>query len=208
MKESVIFYGDSNTFGFNSAGYCDGGFRGTFFHRKDTWAGRLAASPLLAEMNVVNAGENGRMIPTAAWELRELTDIVSRNAPVRLVGVMLGSNDLLTLYRCDMEKLSDRMEGVLRHLLSLPEIAGEGGRLLLIAPTHTELPGYREEELEFNRLSEGFGETYRALAGKYGTHFADAGEWGIPLSSDGVHFTAEGHRIFAENLLRVLQAIL
>ena len=207
MPGSVIFYGDSNTFGFNSAGYCGGGFQGTFFSKKDTWVGRVAASPLLTGINVINSGENGRTIPVNEWEKRELADILHRNAPVRLAGGMLGSNDLLTMFRCSMVKVALKMGAMLEYLLKLPEIDGDGLRILLIAPPRTELPGIREEELEFNKLSEGFGAAYRGLSQKYGTHFADAGSWGIPLSSDGVHFTKEGHRIFADHMLGVLEEI-
>ena len=36
-------------------------------------------------------------------------------------------------------------------------------------------------------------------------HFADAGQWGISLAHDGVHFTAHGHRAFAAGLLEALK---
>ena len=38
----------------------------------------------------------------------------------------------------------------------------------------------------------------------YGIGFVDAGAWKIPLAFDGVHFTENGHRIFAENLYKYL----
>ena len=39
---------------------------------------------------------------------------------------------------------------------------------------------------------------YRTLAQDKAIAFADAGAWDIPLAFDGVHFTEEGHRRFAE----------
>ena len=43
---------------------------------------------------------------------------------------------------------------------------------------------------------------YRDIAGYAGILFADAGDWKIDLLFDGVHFSPEGHRAFAEGLLR------
>lgn len=37
-----------------------------------------------------------------------------------------------------------------------------------------------------------------------GVAFADAGEWGVALTFDGVHFSPEGHAAFAEGLGRTL----
>ena len=51
------------------------------------------------------------------------------------------------------------------------------------------------------------GEEYRHLARRLGVDFADAGAWDIPLLFDGVHFTPEGHRRFAQELARCLEAL-
>ena len=45
---------------------------------------------------------------------------------------------------------------------------------------------------------------YRALAQKLGIHFADAGEWGVELSFDGVHFSEAGHQTFAAGVRSAL----
>jgi len=41
---------------------------------------------------------------------------------------------------------------------------------------------------------------YRDQADKLGIDFADAGDWNVELSFDGVHFTEAGHESFAEGL--------
>ena len=43
-------------------------------------------------------------------------------------------------------------------------------------------------------------------AEKAGAAFADAGEWGVELIFDGVHFSPEGHAAFAEGLMKKLDA--
>ena len=45
---------------------------------------------------------------------------------------------------------------------------------------------------------------YRALAERLGARFADAGAWGVDLAYDGVHFTEQGHRAFAEEIWKEL----
>ena len=45
---------------------------------------------------------------------------------------------------------------------------------------------------------------YKALSQRLGVGFADAGEWNIPLTFDGVHFTEEGHNAFADGLINYL----
>ena len=42
------------------------------------------------------------------------------------------------------------------------------------------------------------------MINKSGVKFADARNWNIPLPFDGVHFTEEGHRIFAQRLYEYL----
>ena len=41
---------------------------------------------------------------------------------------------------------------------------------------------------------------YEALARRLGIGFADAGQWGVELAFDGVHFTENGHRAFAKGI--------
>ncbi len=45
----------------------------------------------------------------------------------------------------------------------------------------------------------------RSLAKRLDIRFADAGDWDIPVTYDGVHFTEQGHRAFAVGLLEVLK---
>ena len=45
----------------------------------------------------------------------------------------------------------------------------------------------------------------RRLAAEQGTAFADAGQWGVSLLFDGVHFSPEGHRAFADGIRRALE---
>ena len=50
------------------------------------------------------------------------------------------------------------------------------------------------------------GRTQEVLAEELGVEFADAADWGVELSYDGVHFTENGHAAFAAGLERVLES--
>ena len=44
-----------------------------------------------------------------------------------------------------------------------------------------------------------------AVAAEFGLEFADATRWNIACLFDGLHFSEEGHRTFAQNILRVIR---
>lgn len=198
MKQKLICFGDSNTYGAH-------GFTGGQFPQTIRWTGILAKNP---EWEIVNCGENGREIPEDRWDLDDLDRVLTREAPFSLLIIMLGTNDLLTMYRSGMEKISQRMASMLRHVFEHPAIAGAAGRILLIAPPPVELGRFGKDGERYDRISQEFGRSYEQLAAHFGIHFADAGNWRIELGSDGVHFTEKGHRTFAENMSRTLHTIL
>ena len=134
--------------------------------------------------DVVNLGENGRCIP-----LRPVT----LPADADLVIVMLGTNDLLQ--GCTAEKATDRMKRFLQSLPLAPE------HILLIAPPPMA-PGEWVTDSSLIESSRMLAKYYRELAGQLGVRFTDEGDWHVTLAYDGVHFTEQGHRAFAQGLIQ------
>jgi lysophospholipase L1-like esterase len=174
----VICYGDSNTYGYDPRGYFGGRY-----DAGSRWVDILAARTGWAAANL---GQNGREIPAAAPEFPADTDLLI---------VMLGTNDLLQ--GCSPEEAAKHLERF------LSGITLDRRKLMLIAPPPMAL-GEWVPELRLVQDSQAFARCCEALAGRLGIPFADAGKWDIPLSYDGVHFTEQGHRSFAEGLLEVL----
>ena len=77
-------------------------------------------------------------------------------------------------------------------------------RLLLVSPPPM-VPGTWITETRLLRESARFAGCYENVAKKLGVAFVDAGQWGIDLAFDGVHFLPRGHRTFADRLLTVLE---
>lgn len=183
----LLCFGDSNTYGYDPRSYF-----GDRYPENERWVNLLAD---MLGCDAVNAGENGREIPRNSWELREFDRLLHREAPVDLLTVMLGSNDLLQ--GNSLETIEKRMEDFLRRVDLEPK------QILLIAPPPmkagewTTAPGLIEDSM-------GLSQTYESLASRLGVGFADAGKWNIPLAFDGVHLTLEGHRALAEGLYHIV----
>ena len=193
MKE-ILCFGDSNTHG-----YMPG--LGTRYPIDQRWSGLLGK--LLGDgYHVVEEGMDGR---TTAFEddlqpwrsaLGYIGPCVKTHAPLDLIIIMLGTNDLLQGQR------PEQAAGKLKHFLC--GIMLERSKILLIAPPPLALG----EWVSSPRLiddAHAFAQCCRVLAEQMHLRFADAGLWHIPLAYDGVHFTEQGHKAFAAGLLDALQ---
>lgn len=170
----VICFGDSNTFGYNPSDRC-----GEPYDRR--WTKILAEK---TGWQVINEGVNGREVPAEPVCVPEDTDLYL---------VMLGTNDLLQLDT--PEAAADRMEIFLS--------GGDPRTLAVIAPP-AMIPGEWVQDEELIEDSLRLATLYEALCDRLGVRFLNAGDWDVPLSSDGVHFTREGQEVFAERLYTVL----
>ena len=177
----LLCFGDSNTYGYDPRSYF-----GSRYPAEIRWVNLLAQA---TGWSIRNEGQNGREIPEAPSEFF-LKDCSKADALV----IMLGSNDLLQTVSADIA--AARME---RLLTQLPPI-----RTLLVAPP----PMIRGAWVTDDRLlleSRKLAELYRALAQKLDLTFADAGEWGVELLFDGVHFSEAGHQAFFRGIHAALE---
>lgn len=193
MKRIVCF-GDSNTYGYDPRSPL-----GDRYPPEVRWTDALARGTGWA---VQNAGQNGRCIPRRPAELALLDRLLDPSDPPDLLTVMLGSNDLLQTPGLAARDAAARMEPFLKRLTAHPG----AGEILLLAPP----PMKRGQWVTEQRLlteSAALADEYGALARRLGVLFADAGQWGVELAFDGVHFSEDGHRAFAAGLQRELDAI-
>jgi len=184
----VLCFGDSNTYGYDPRS-CFGGR----YDAGSRWVDLLAQA---SGWEVQNAGENGREIPRREGDLLRFQRLLSDAQPVDLLLVMLGSNDLLQ--GVEAVQVAARMEGFLKQVSLLPD------RILLIAPPPMKWGMWVTED----RLPEDslrLIAAYRELSQRLGTRFVDTEHWEIDLTFDGVHFSEQGHKIFAERLHAMLK---
>ena len=199
MTRKILCYGDSNTYGYDPQSPLGGRYPAQI-----RWTDQLAA--LRPGREVQNLGENGREIPRRPWELQRLEESLRGAAPVDGLVVMLGSNDLLQRAPPQAEVAAGRMGALLAWLGMRRSQWGAEPRLLLAAPPPMRRGAWVGDDA-LVEASRHLAERYRELAREQGISFADAGEWGVELSFDGVHFSPRGHLAFARGMDRALEAL-
>ena len=158
----------------NTYGYDPAAFGGARYPDGVRWTSRLGSA-----WDIQNLGENGREIPSSSCAVRVLLSQIRSRLPADGLCLMLGTNDLL----CG----ASPAEAAERMRIFISDLPVCGLPLLLIAPP-------------LIRSSGQLAPLYRDLAALCGVSFCDASVWDIPVVFDGVHFSEQGHRRFAEQL--------
>ncbi len=184
----ILCYGDSNTYGYDG----DAPFGGRF-SAEERWPALLGR---MLGCEVVNCGLNGRRVPRFRRTLEADLALLRRCGDGGLILILLGTNDILA--EADPGDVAVHM----RTLLTALRGAMPASALLLCAPPPV------------TDLGEGFEEGFQALAAEYealaeelGVGFVDTAPWQIPTGSDGIHFSARGHRLFALKMGQTLQRL-
>lgn len=226
MKKA-LFFGDSNTYGYDPAG-----FMGGRYPRGERWT-TLLQDRLEDSWMIEADGLPGRALPVTSYEWNYLRSLIRQAMPFDLFAVMLGTNDLLSTLRPDAAKTARRMNELISFV---QEAAGDHGQgpareedplqasgepagpaILIIAPPEIVLTdqSYAEPYVcgdrtyaqiyfeEGKKLSQYYGE----LAAYRNVLFADASEWPLAFAYDGVHLSPEGHAAFADHMAEVLAGI-
>lgn len=207
MKK-VLFYGDSNTYGYDPAG-----FMGGRYPREERWTTILQEN-LSQTWEIRADGMPGRSLPSVGYEWDYLRCVLREETPLDLFAVMLGSNDILGTLRPSAEKTAAKMNDFISFVT---DFTGEAAQFLLIAPPRIELreesysASYVRGDLSYARIyfEEGqkLADCYENLAELRNTLFADASKWELDFAYDGVHLSERGHALFAQRMTEVLRTI-
>ena len=197
---TVLCYGDSNTWGYDSES--DGRF--SFEQR---WTGQLSRL-LPCDYRVVEEGLCGR---TTRYELPLETGrngwlyypiALASADPIDLVVLMLGTNDRRRSMRIAPQESTLALEQYI-HLTRAKSLWGGHvePKILLVSPPeldpivlNTPVAFYYDEESII--ASQKLKECYRELANRYDCAFLDATAY-CQVGKDGVHLSADGHKKLA-----------
>ena len=216
-ERTVLCFGDSNTWGYEPG-------TGARYPRSVRWPGVLAAE-LGAGWSVVEAGQNGR---TTVFDdplgdkngLRHLGPVLESAAPVDVVVVMLGTNDLKTRFRACAYEIAEGA-GRLVDAVRASAFGPDGGAptVVLVAPPPlatlegwaardpAAFEGFEDGWRDGPVTSLGFGRQYARVARVRGVPFLDAAAHVATSEVDGVHWTAEGHAAFGRAVAAVVREL-
>ncbi len=196
MKK-ILCYGDSNTFGYNSA-------NGSRFSENERWTA-LLQNNLGSEYKVINEGACGRtafvddeneICPSA---LRHFPKIIAETKDIDILILAIGTNDLQFKYDVSFGQIENSLEKLVKTAKNYVK------QIILIPPvvlTADVLKGSFSSQ--FNKTSiaksEKVGEIYKKLSDSYRLNYFDFNEYTKPSQNDGLHFDKNGHKIIADKL--------
>ena len=202
---TVLCFGDSNTHGSPSD---DPEYARLAADVR--WTGQLQAL-LGPGYYVIEEGLGGRTIDL------DYADNPGRNAtpyflpclathgPLDVVVLMLGTNDTKIEFGRSAAGIAASLHGLLD---IVPTVLEEEPQIFLVSPILLDdtQPGFAESG-EFDRASveksRQFSAAYRQVAEERGLRFLDAATCAV-AGADGIHFTVDSHRPFAEMLHRAI----
>lgn len=197
MKK-ILCYGDSNTFGYKPD-------RTGRFDESIRWPALLAKS-LGADFNIIENGVCGR---TTALDdpfvsgrngLAEINDVMKKYAPVDLVILMLGTNDLKTFYEMTAASITENCGRVIDRILNPAYGRNEVPKVLLISPI---LLGENilAVKADYNQASvdasQSLAAEYEALAKEKSCYFLRAEDFAKPSPLDCEHMNESNHKKLA-----------
>lgn len=191
--KTVVCFGDSNTWGYDPVTHGR-------FPADQRWTGVLQAT-LGDGYRVIEEGLNGRTttvddpIYPHRNALHYLPPCLESHAPLDLVTIMLGTNDLKRRFNRSASDIAESA-GILADLARRALVGPDGlpPRVLLIAPPPvTRLTELAEMFEGAEEKSARFGSFYARRAERYGVAYLDAGTVVRCSDIDGIHLDAAEH---------------
>lgn len=200
----IMFYGDSNTFGYDSRAIFGGRYPEVV-----RWTDVVDKN--IPNLQVIARGMNGRCLPHTDYEVEAVIKLIQGSQPLDYFAIMLGTNDILLTNRPDPHEAARRMRALMMRLGSLPEMKENGGEteIILVVPP-LMFPGSENHSpyREYEDASKILASQYLGIAEELGLRTIDASKWNVELDYDGVHISEKGSLEFAEYMTSSLRNII
>ena len=215
----VLIYGDSNTWGYDSARYVPEADAYQRMNETERWPA-LVRSLLGSYYHIIEDALNGR---TLMWDdpympgrngLKGLQTALDAHAPLDLVVIQLGCNELKDYFNLSAAMIAKGME-TLVHACGVSYYGYPAPKVLMIAPapTHPDIVAIRAGS-SFGptayRKSCELGKLYQAIAERYRCGFINCAELNFEINTvDGLHYSYADHAklapIVAEKIREMLE---
>ncbi|MBT3318512.1 MAG: SGNH/GDSL hydrolase family protein [Clostridia bacterium] len=206
--KTVLCYGDSNTWGYRA----DNAER---FDRDVRWTGVM--SVILGDgFAVIEEGLNGRTTvfddPIEGHKNGEtyLTPCLDTHAPIDLVVIMLGTNDLKIRFSLCAYDIAGGMEKLIRIIKASESGIGHAPpKILLMSPAPVgKLTDFAEMLEGAVEKSQGLKRYYQDIAERYECAFFDIGSVAKSTDIDGIHFDEAAHKAIGQSVAKIVQEVL
>ena len=212
MKQTVLCFGDSNTYGCCADPGDTRSHDPGRFAPEERWPGLLQRA-LGEDVLVAEAGASGRT--TARNDPRHpgiqaaltLPPCLEEHAPVDLLVLMQGTNDTKERMGLSPEEIAGDLEELLVRVRELNCWRASPNILLLAPPP---LAGIAEASMGAGSVakSAALAPLFRAAAERTGCAFLDTAPLASLSPTDGTHLTRRDHRALAQALVPVVRALL
>jgi lysophospholipase L1-like esterase len=217
--KTILCYGDSNTYGTKpiDINLLEIPFEPTYYrYPKDKrWTGILQKE-LGGEFEVIEEGLNGRTTvfddPVEGIHKNGLTYLVpclESHAPIDLVILMLGTNDLKKRFSLSAFDIAFSV-GVLVKTIQASKSGpnGTSPKVLILCPPPLGKLTYFEDLFDDGiEQSKNLAQNYKKIANLYGCSFMDVGEIIKPSDIDGVHYDEEDVAKLGKEVARMVKKI-
>jgi lysophospholipase L1-like esterase len=200
MTKTILIFGDSNTWGYDPESTPGNGKR---FPIDVRWPGILQAE-LGTEYRVIDEGLGGRTtvredpVEENRCGKQHLIPILDSHAPLHLVIIFLGTNDLKSRFNVTAHEISLGAGLLVQKTLERKKaFINREPKVLLVAPPPTApLDGTIFEDLFKGALEKSlqFGKYFKAQAEAHGVDFFDCGQLICSSEKDGIHLDASTHK--------------
>ena len=207
--KTVLCYGDSNTYGYDPSS-------GMRYPEGVRWTSRLQKH-LGGEYRVIEEGCNGRTTvfddPLEGWKngLNYLRPCLNSHKPVDIFVMMLGSNDLKTVFHAEPRDIAEGAETLVRDVIDFTKNKqGFVPWIILVSPPEigegiASSPFYGSFDEGAIERSRGLAEYFKLVAERNGCTYVNAAEYIKPSELDSLHLSPEGHRRLAEVIGETIQ---
>lgn len=211
----ILCYGDSNTYGYDP--HTQGRYPESV-----RWTGILSFH-LGTEYTVIEEGLNNRttvLEPEGEpWRsgLYYLEPCLRSHIPVDVVVLMLGSNDMKTVFHQTAEEIGEHIRQLIREIKRISagkNLSGKPCDILLISPVYVSENIIRADYAdEFGGraaifLSHKIASVCEKVAAEERCFFLKGSDCAESSPTDGLHLDEEGHRRMAEAVEKALRKIL
>ena len=201
--KNILIYGDSNSWGYDSLNFNPETGAVQRMNENERWPA-IVRSLLGDGYHIIEDALNGR---TLVWDdpympnrngLRGLQTALDAHAPLDLVAIQLGCNELKDYFNLSAGMIARGMEMLVR-ACGVPYYGYSAPKVLLIAPapTHPDIAlmssGSRFGPDAY-RKSLALGQLYRNIAERHQCGFIDCSELNFEINTiDGLHYSRRDH---------------